>query len=91
MAFLGQNSAKHLAKDGIVLYDQNGISIDGPLSLADSVDQVQRFAAAGWAASRINGHDSEAIVRAIHVENAEPVEYGQLLFELEPVTGPPAV
>jgi oxaloacetate decarboxylase alpha subunit len=29
--------------------------------------------------------DVEAIVRAIHVENAEPVEYGQLLFELEPV------
>ena len=28
-----------------------------------------------------------AIVRAIHVENAQPVEYGQLLFELEPLTG----
>jgi oxaloacetate decarboxylase (Na+ extruding) subunit alpha len=33
----------------------------------------------------------EAIVRAIHIENAEPVEYGQLLFELEPVVGPPAL
>jgi oxaloacetate decarboxylase alpha subunit len=31
----------------------------------------------------------EAIVRAIHVENAEPVEFGQLLFELEPVVGRP--
>jgi acetyl-CoA carboxylase biotin carboxyl carrier protein len=31
----------------------------------------------------------EAVVRAIHVGNAEPVEYGQLLFELEPVAGPP--
>jgi biotin carboxyl carrier protein len=29
--------------------------------------------------------DSEAIVRAIHVDNASPVEFGQLLFELEPV------
>ena len=29
------------------------------------------------------------IVRAIHVENAQPVEYGQLLFELEPVNGHP--
>jgi oxaloacetate decarboxylase alpha subunit len=29
------------------------------------------------------------IVRAIHVENAEPVEYGQLLIELEPVNGLP--
>jgi oxaloacetate decarboxylase alpha subunit len=33
--------------------------------------------------------DVEAIVRAIHVENAEPVEFGQLLFELEPVIGRP--
>ena len=41
----------------IVLFDDNGISIDGPLSLADSVDQVKRFEAAGWAASRIDGHD----------------------------------
>jgi oxaloacetate decarboxylase (Na+ extruding) subunit alpha len=31
----------------------------------------------------------EAVVRAIHVGNAEPVEYGQLLFELEPIAGPP--
>ncbi len=33
----------------------------------------------------------EAIVRKIHVGNAEPVEYGQLLFELEPVSGPPSL
>jgi oxaloacetate decarboxylase alpha subunit len=31
----------------------------------------------------------EAIVRKIHVGNAEPVEYGQLLFELEPLNGRP--
>ncbi len=49
----------------IVLFDDNGISIDGPLSLADSVDQVKRFEAAGWAASRVNGHDPQAIARAI--------------------------
>jgi len=28
-------------------------------------------------------------VRAIHVGNAEPVEFGQLLFELEPVGAQP--
>jgi oxaloacetate decarboxylase (Na+ extruding) subunit alpha len=33
--------------------------------------------------------DVEAIVRAIHVENAQPVEFGQLLFELEPVVSRP--
>jgi oxaloacetate decarboxylase alpha subunit len=31
----------------------------------------------------------EGVVRAIHVGNGEPVEYGQLLFELEPVNGRP--
>src|SRR6185312_4247390 len=49
----------------IVLFDDNGISIDGSLSLADSVDQVKRFEAAGWAASRIDGHDVTAIASAI--------------------------
>ena len=33
--------------------------------------------------------DAAGIVRAIHVRNAEPVEYGQLLFELEPVSSVP--
>ena len=33
--------------------------------------------------------DVDGIVRAIHVENAAPVEYGQLLFELEPLNGRP--
>src|SRR5439155_18439935 len=31
----------------------------------------------------------EAVVRRVHVGNAEPVEYGQLLFELEPLNGRP--
>jgi oxaloacetate decarboxylase alpha subunit len=35
--------------------------------------------------------DVEATVSAIHVENAQPVEFGQLLFELEPVGAPPVV
>jgi transketolase len=54
----------------IVLFDDNGISIDGPLSLADSVDQVKRFEAAGWAATRIDGHDPDAIARAIETAKA---------------------
>jgi len=49
----------------IVLYDDNGISIDGPTSLSDSVDQVKRFKSAGWAAERIDGHDPIAIAAAI--------------------------
>ena len=31
----------------------------------------------------------EAVVRRVHVENAEPVEFGQVLFDLEPLTGRP--
>src|SRR4029434_8149323 len=49
----------------IVLFDDNGIPIDGRLSLADSVDQVKRFEAAGWAATRIDGHDPDAIAHAL--------------------------
>src|SRR6516165_9286215 len=49
----------------IVLYDDNGISIDGPTSLADSVDQVKRFKSAGWAAELIDGQDQQAIADAI--------------------------
>jgi transketolase len=49
----------------IVLYDDNGISIDGPTSIADSVDQVKRFKSAGWAAELIDGHDPKAISAAI--------------------------
>jgi oxaloacetate decarboxylase alpha subunit len=31
----------------------------------------------------------EAVVRRIHVENAQPVEFGQVLFDLEPLAGRP--
>ena len=33
--------------------------------------------------------DLEAVVRAIHVDNAQPVEFGQALFDLEPLSGQP--
>jgi len=49
----------------IVLYDDNGISIDGPTSISDSVDQVKRFKSAGWQAELIDGQDQQAIGAAI--------------------------
>ena len=49
----------------ILFYDDNSISIDGPTSLAVSDDQVLRFRAHGWAAERIDGHDTDAIAAAI--------------------------
>ena len=35
--------------------------------------------------------DVEGVVRAVHVENAAPVEFGQLLFELEPLGARPVL
>ena len=49
----------------IVLFDDNEISIDGATSLSCSDDQLARFRASGWSASRIDGHDPEAIAAAI--------------------------
>jgi transketolase len=48
-----------------VLWDDNDISIDGPLTLSDSVDQVKRFEACGWAAERVDGLDKPAVAAAI--------------------------
>ncbi len=49
----------------IVLFDDNGITIDGPTSLSTSEDVGARFAAYGWDIDRIDGHDGEAIDQAI--------------------------
>ena len=49
----------------IVLLDDNNITIDGAMSLTDSVDQVKRFEAAGWNASRVDGHDAGGHRRAL--------------------------
>src|SRR6185437_12019364 len=52
----------------IVLWDDNSISIDGSTSLSTSDDQLERFAAAGWETSRVDGHDPDMVAAAI--ENA---------------------
>ena len=54
----------------IVLWDDNGISIDGPLSISDSTDQIMRFKASNWNASRIDGHDEHAILQALRAAQA---------------------
>ncbi|MBV8449074.1 MAG: transketolase [Hyphomicrobiales bacterium] len=54
----------------IAFYDDNSITIDGPTSLSDSVDQVARFKACGWNASHIDGLDGEAVARAITAAQA---------------------
>jgi len=49
----------------IVLFDDNDITIDGPISLSDSTNQLERFAASGWATARVDGHDPKAVGVAI--------------------------
>ncbi len=59
--------AGHLQLDHlVVLWDDNGITIDGAVSLSDSTDQLARFAASNWAVSRIDGHDPAAILAALN-------------------------
>ncbi len=49
----------------IVFWDNNSISIDGPVSLSDSTDQRKRFEASGWNTLAVDGHDQDAIAAAI--------------------------
>ncbi len=49
----------------IVLWDDNGITIDGKVDLADITDQKARFAAAGWNVLSCDGHDAADIDRAL--------------------------
>ncbi len=49
----------------VVFYDDNGITIEGPTSLAFSEDVGQRLAAYGWHIIRINGQDAGQVTRAL--------------------------
>ena len=49
----------------IVLFDDNGISIDGPTALTTLDDQCARFAASGWDTWSVDGHDVKAVSDAI--------------------------
>ncbi|WP_374534532.1 transketolase [Phenylobacterium sp.] len=48
-----------------LLWDDNDVTIDGAVSLAESGDQLARFKAAGWAVKAIDGHDYGQIRRAL--------------------------
>ncbi|MFO7806369.1 MAG: transketolase [Paracoccaceae bacterium] len=57
----GMQKLDHL----IVFFDNNDITIDGKVSIADKTDQAARFRASGWHVQEIDGHDPEAIDAAI--------------------------
>jgi len=49
----------------VVLYDDNRITIEGETDLAYSEDACKRYEAYGWHVQRIDGHDHEAIAKAL--------------------------
>ena len=49
----------------IVLWDDNGISIDGEVSLSDLTDQPARFRASGWEVIEVDGHNPVEIDKAL--------------------------
>ena len=56
----------------IVLWDNNGITIDGKVSISDVTDQKARFVAAGWDVFECDGHDPVAIDRALTLAKRSP-------------------
>jgi transketolase len=56
----------------ILVYDDNGISIDGKVSGWFGDDTAERFEAYGWHVQRhIDGHDSDAVAAALAAARAE--------------------
>tara|TARA_B100001093_G_scaffold312501_1_gene298232 strand:+ start:247 stop:2190 length:1944 start_codon:yes stop_codon:yes gene_type:complete len=55
----------------IVFYDDNGISIDGEVEEWFSDDTPARFEAYGWQVLKADGHDGEAIAKAIESAQGE--------------------
>ncbi len=55
----------------IVLFDDNGITIDGAVSRADSTNQLARFAASGWHVASVDGHDHAALEEALAAAREE--------------------
>ena len=56
----------------IVFWDNNNITIDGTVDIADITNQPMRFEASGWHVQSIDGHDPEAIDAAIKAAKADP-------------------
>ncbi len=61
IAFAGHMKLNKL----IVLWDDNHISIDGAIKISDNTDQCARFEACHWNTIKVDGHDQDAIAKAI--------------------------
>ena len=61
IAFAGHMKLNKL----IVFWDNNHISIDGAITISDNTDQCARFEACQWNTIKVEGHDQDAIAKAI--------------------------
>ena len=68
IALAGMQKLSHL----IVFWDNNNITIDGTVDIADITNQPMRFEASGWHVQEIDGHDPEAIDAAIVAAKKDP-------------------
>ncbi len=58
-------AGRHQLNKLIVMWDNNNITIDGPVTLSDRTDQVARFKAAQWHVIEIDGHNPVEIDAAL--------------------------
>ncbi len=54
-------AGKHKLSNLIVLWDNNGITIDGDISKSCVTNQIDRFKSSNWSTFECNGHDPEEI------------------------------
>ncbi len=59
----------------VVLFDSNGISIDGKTSLTISENQLDKFKALGWDRIRVDGHDFDQIRAALQIAQKSKKPY----------------
>ena len=68
IALAGMQKLRNL----IVFWDNNNITIDGKVDIADITNQPMRFEASGWHVQSIDGHDPVAIDAAIAAAKKDP-------------------
>ncbi len=74
----------------ICIYDDNGISIEGPTSIAFTENVAERFHAYGWQTIRVaDGNDTEAIATAITEAKKETGKPTLILLKTEIAYGSP--
>jgi len=75
----------------IVIYDDNGITIDGTTELSFSEDVGKRFEAYGWRVQRIDGHDVQQVRVALTRAGASEDQPQLIMAKTQIGFGSPAV